>query len=90
MMMDRGDVLPGEIAGPFEPPAPLPIQDRRVSRCLSKAIDTFEGDWERAAEWMRTPNPALGDRTPFEAASDEEGEQQVLTILVRIDHGIYG
>jgi putative toxin-antitoxin system antitoxin component (TIGR02293 family) len=68
---------------------PLPVEDIRVSRCLSKAIDTFEGDWERAAEWMHTPNLALDDRKPFEVAQDPDGEQRVITVLTQADHGIY-
>ena len=68
---------------------PLPVQDISVSRCLSKAIDTFEGDWERAAEWMRTSNPALGNRKPFEVAQDADGAERVISLLVRIDHGVF-
>jgi putative toxin-antitoxin system antitoxin component (TIGR02293 family) len=57
---------------------------------LSKAIDTFEGDWERAAEWMRTPNLALDGRRPFEVAQEPGGYELVQAVLVRIDHGVYG
>ena len=74
---------------PWEPLEPLPIQDFRVSKCLSKAIDTFEGDWERAAEWLRTPNPALEGHRPYELAQENDGYERVLAVLVRIDHGVY-
>ena len=76
-------------AAPWPPLDPLPIQDIRVSRCLSKAIDTFEGDWERAAEWLHTPNLALDGRRPFEIAQENDGCEQVIAVLVRIDHGVY-
>jgi putative toxin-antitoxin system antitoxin component (TIGR02293 family) len=69
---------------------PLPVEDLRVARSLSKAIDTFEGDWEHAAEWMRTPNLALDNRPPFEVAREPDGYERVLAVLVRIDHGVYG
>jgi putative toxin-antitoxin system antitoxin component (TIGR02293 family) len=69
--------------------SPLPVADIRVSRCLSKAIDTFEGDWERAAEWMHTPNLALEGRKPFVVAQDPGGEQTVITLLTQVDHGTY-
>lgn len=69
--------------------SPLPVADIRVSRCLSKAIDTFEGDWEKAAEWMHTPNLALNDRKPFEVVQEPAGEQKVLTLLTQVDHGTY-
>jgi putative toxin-antitoxin system antitoxin component (TIGR02293 family) len=76
-----------EVSLRFE--SPLPVEDIRVSRCLSKAIDTFDGDWEKAAEWMHTPNLALGERKPFEVAQDSEGERRVITLLTQIDHGTY-
>jgi putative toxin-antitoxin system antitoxin component (TIGR02293 family) len=69
---------------------PLPVQDIRVSRSLSKAIDTFEGDWEHAAEWMRTPNPELGNRTPVDVAQDPGGDELVVAVLTRADHGVFG
>ena len=69
---------------------PLPLEDFRVARSLSKATDTFEGDWEHAAEWMRTPNLALDNRLPFEVAQEPDGYDRVLAVLVRIDHGVYG
>lgn len=68
---------------------PVPMQDLRVARALSKAIDTFEGDWEHAAEWMVTPNPALEHQRPFDLAQQATGLERVLTILGRIDHGVY-
>ena len=69
---------------------PLPVEDLRVSKSLSKAIDTFEGDWEHAAEWMREPNLALDNRPPFEVAQEAGGYERLLAVLVRIDHGVYG
>ncbi|MBI3208318.1 MAG: DUF2384 domain-containing protein [Candidatus Solibacter usitatus] len=71
------------------PKEPLPFEDLCVARSLSKAIDTFEGDWEHAAEWMRTPNLALGNRPPFEVAQESDGYERVLAVLVRIDHGVF-
>jgi putative toxin-antitoxin system antitoxin component (TIGR02293 family) len=71
------------------PTESLPIADLRVARILSKAIDTFEGDWQHAAEWIRTPNLALDNRPPFEVAQESDGYERVLAVLVRIDHGVY-
>ena len=88
-MAVRRSPTPGE-SDTEERNDPLPVEDLRVSRSLSKAIDTFEGDWEHAAEWMRTPNPTLDNRRPFEVAQDAGGIERVLAVLVRIDHGVYG
>lgn len=85
--MATNPILSGIVAD--LPIPPLPVEDIRVSKALSKAIDTFEGDWKRAAEWMRTPNLALDSRAPFEVARDPGGLEKVLAVLVRIDHGIH-
>ncbi len=81
--------LATEILGD-EPTIPLPVEDIGVAHSLSKAIDTFEGDWQHAAEWMRTPNLALDNRTPFAVAQEPGGYERVLAVLIRIDHGVYG
>jgi putative toxin-antitoxin system antitoxin component (TIGR02293 family) len=71
------------------PDAPLPVEYLRFARCLSKAIDTFDGDWEKGATWMLTPNRALCDREPAAIAVQSDGEERVLAVLTRIDHGVY-
>ena len=77
-------------SGARDRPKPLPVEDIHVAMVLSKAIDTFEGDWEHAAEWLRTPNLALDNRMPFEVAQEPGGHDRVIAVLVRIDHGVYG
>jgi putative toxin-antitoxin system antitoxin component (TIGR02293 family) len=71
------------------PDLPLPVEYLRFTRCVSKAIDTFDGDWQKAAEWMVTPNRALADREPAAIAVESDGEERVLAVLTRIDHGVY-
>lgn len=67
----------------------LPISDLPVSKALSKAIGTFGGDWQHAAEWMRAPRHALDDRTPFDVARDADGYKPVVAVPVRTDHGVH-
>ncbi len=56
----------------------------------ARAIEIFDGE-ELAREWMNTPMPLLENHTPQQYAdSGDAGRQrQVLTILARIDYGMY-
>ncbi len=57
------------------------------SEVLLKALEVF-GDSQRAIQWMREKNPALGDETPIRAIQTETGRDEVLRILGRIEHGV--
>ena len=73
----------------------LPEQSYQLEHPSSKAI------WERAVEvfgsedtarqWMRTPLPILGQCTPeqYSSSGDTAKQREVLTLLGRIDYGIF-
>jgi len=61
----------------------------RFARVLAHANRVFE-DREESAEWMRTPNAALGKQQPLTLLDTDIGVQQVDEILGRIEHGIVG
>jgi putative toxin-antitoxin system antitoxin component (TIGR02293 family) len=44
---------------------------------------------ERAREWFKAPNRALGNTTPFEYADTEPGAREVEDVLGRIEHGVF-
>ena len=48
------------------------------------------GNRQKAWEWLRCPHPALDGKTPLEAATTEEGFQEVEDILGRIEYGVLG
>lgn len=56
----------------------------------SRAIEVFHGE-ELAREWMSHPLPILADHTPLEYAEsgDAEKQREVLTILARLDYGMF-
>ena len=60
----------------------------RLARVFAKAKDTF-GQQSKAAHWFQSPNRALGGSTPFELMDTGGGAEWVLTILGRIDYGVY-
>jgi len=54
----------------------------RNSRVFGQAVELFEGDRDAASEWMFTPQPALGGKTPIDVATTELGSREV-------ENGIY-
>ena len=60
----------------------------RLSRAIVAATDVL-GDRENAARWLTGTNIALGGVTPLSLLDTDVGLEQVLTILGRIEHGIF-
>jgi putative toxin-antitoxin system antitoxin component (TIGR02293 family) len=60
----------------------------RVARIAAGAEDVLETR-EKAGRWLQKPNRALGGAVPLELLRSDLGAEQVATILVRIDHGVY-
>jgi putative toxin-antitoxin system antitoxin component (TIGR02293 family) len=60
----------------------------RLARVVAKSIDTF-GEQAKAARWLKSSNRALDGAIPFELLDTDAGVQSVLTILGRIDYGVY-
>lgn len=75
---------------------------RRAKGCLSadesdrvvRYADLFRqatdllGDESAAAQWLRTPAPALGGETPMDHATTEFGARDVTRLIGRLEHGI--
>lgn len=60
----------------------------RAYRVLVRASEVL-GSEEGAREWMRTPQPALGGRTPLSMLVRDVGAQEVLNTLGAIEDGGY-
>jgi putative toxin-antitoxin system antitoxin component (TIGR02293 family) len=61
----------------------------RLARVLAHANRVFE-DTAESAEWIRTPNTALGRQQPLSLLDTDIGVQQVDQVLGRIEQGIVG
>jgi putative toxin-antitoxin system antitoxin component (TIGR02293 family) len=61
----------------------------RLARVLAHADRVFE-DPDESADWIRTPNVALGKQQPLALLDTDLGVQQVDQVLGRIEHGIVG
>jgi putative toxin-antitoxin system antitoxin component (TIGR02293 family) len=58
----------------------------RLARISAQATSTL-GSEEKAAQWLRRPNRALGNRPPLDFLDNDIGTRQVEEILGRIAHG---
>ena len=58
----------------------------RLARISAQAAFTFGSD-EKAAQWLRRPNRALGNRPPLDLLDSDIGTRQVEDVLGRIAHG---
>ena len=59
-----------------------------LSELYAKGFDLFGND-EKFHTWLEHPNFALGGRKPVDLLDTAIGRQEAISILVRIEHGIY-
>ena len=60
----------------------------RLARVYAGAVEMI-GDEEKALEWLRTPNRALGGERPIDQVDTDVGAREVENILGRIAYGVY-
>lgn len=60
----------------------------RLARVYASAVEMI-GDEQKAVEWLRTPNRALGGERPLDHLDTDVGARQVEDILGRIAYGVY-
>lgn len=60
----------------------------RLARVYATAVEMI-GDTGKAAEWLRTPNRALGGQLPIDQLDTDLGAREVENILGRIAYGVY-
>ena len=60
----------------------------RMARMYASAVEMI-GEEDKAIEWLRTPNRALGGEKPLDLLDTDVGTQMVEDILGRIAYGVY-
>lgn len=60
----------------------------RTRAAKKAAAAAFGGDL-RALRWLRSPNQAMGGHAPVSLLVSDEGLQQVLDVLGRVEHGVF-
>lgn len=61
----------------------------RAARLFDRATKLFGGSEEKARQWLRQENRALGGRTPLDLARTEVGAREVETLIGRLEHGVF-
>lgn len=59
-----------------------------VSALNARGMQVFS-DVEDFRTWLNSAIPALNGQTPHALLGTKQGRQQVLDLLVRIEHGLY-
>ena len=68
-----------------------PVESDRLARTvrlLEETVGLFEGDEQAARTWFKSPQPALGGKTPFELARTDAGAREVERVIGRLEHGV--
>jgi putative toxin-antitoxin system antitoxin component (TIGR02293 family) len=60
----------------------------RMARVYANAVEMI-GEEEKAIEWLRTPNRALGGERPLDQLDTDMGARMVEDVLGRIAYGVY-
>ena len=60
----------------------------RLARIAAYAEEVLGGR-DKAADWLRTPNRALGTEPPVARLDTDLGTRQIEAVLGRISHGVY-
>ena len=60
----------------------------RLARVYATAVEMI-GNTEKAVEWLRTQNRALGGELPLDMLDTDLGAREVEEILGRIAYGVY-
>jgi putative toxin-antitoxin system antitoxin component (TIGR02293 family) len=60
----------------------------RMAGVVAHAQRVF-GSTESALEWLRTPNPSLGQESPLRLLRTGSGATLVNAVLTRIEYGVY-
>ncbi|EGP9416831.1 DUF2384 domain-containing protein [Salmonella enterica] len=54
-----------------------------------KTLALFEGNQDAALKWFNTANRALDWKAPTEVIGTEKGKLMVVSLILRIEHGVY-
>lgn len=60
----------------------------RLARVAAVAEDVL-GAQDKAGRWLQKPNRALGGIVPLDLLDTDLGAEEVVTVLGRIEHGVY-
>lgn len=60
----------------------------RIGSLFDRTVEVLGGE-EQARAWLKSPQRALGGRTPLEYADTEPGAREVEDLLGRLEYGVF-
>ena len=60
----------------------------RFLEVIVYAVEVFSNP-EKALRWLSSPRYELHGKTPISVIHEDKGYEEVMSMLVRIDHGVY-
>lgn len=60
----------------------------RMNALFERTVEVLGND-DAARRWMKSPNRALGGKTPLEYAETAPGVKEIENLLGRIEHGVF-
>jgi len=101
LLADKLDISPGELSKYLHvsnktlqrykgKPLDINMSDRllTLARVYVKCLDIFESE-ENSVKWLKSPIPALGDARPLDYLDTNAGADMVMSLLGRIEYGVY-
>ena len=61
----------------------------RLSNVFEKAVRLFEGNVAAAVVWLKRPDRALGDNSPWTYLQTEIGAREVEDLIGQLEHGVF-
>lgn len=61
----------------------------RLARLMELATELYEGNRQKAAQWLETPCRVFSGETPIDRAQTEMGARDVEQLIGRLEHGVY-
>jgi len=68
---------------------PLEFGSWSTSKIEYAANNLMEGNYDAALVWLRTPLEILGGKPPIEHADSKLGQQEVMDLIGRLEHGVF-
>ena len=66
----------------------ITVAEANAQKAASRAEEVFSNS-EKAARWLKEPNPALNNQRPIDLTQTDEGFEAVDDVLTRIESGTY-
>lgn len=61
----------------------------RLSNVFEKAVRLFEGNVDAAVVWLKRPDRALSDNSPWTYLQTEIGAREVEDLIGQLEHGVF-